>query len=98
MTSDYREALELCDDVIVPRKPALTKKREELLFNAIPEDRFVSLGELTEDMKHNDITKLQIQRRLRTWVSDKKIIKIKNLYNSKSDTRRVLYRRKGAMD
>lgn len=98
MTSDYREALELISDPI-PRLPRLTEEQTKQLLSCIPDDEWVSRKQIAETavQRKTGITKDQINRRLRKFIADNEIEKKFNLHNSRSDMRRVLYRRRGMM-
>ncbi len=89
--SDYREALELAAE---NRTPDMVDGQANTILESIPEDRFVTMQSIIDDMETMVITKHQVLRIVNQGVKDGLITKIHNM----NDGRRRLYRRKGAMD
>ena len=89
--SDYREALELCEN---DKTPDMNDRQKEIILESIPQDRFVTMQSIIDDMKTMVITKHQILRVVNDGVKAGLITKKYNLM----DGRRRLYRRKGVMD
>lgn len=91
MTSDYREALELCKEF---RDPKLTKAQVRMIINSVPPDTKVSMQSIVDDMLPKEITRGQTLRVINNAVKEGEIIKSWNIM----DGRRRWYKRKGAMD
>ena len=96
MTSDYREALELCNDELFEIKPrtrrhlALTRWDKLSIYLAVPETDPDPASIIFGRIQHREISKGAMQRFLRTLVRAKAIHEIPNL----GDMRRVTYLRK----
>ncbi len=94
--SDYREALELCDDSLFDIKPrtrrnkTLTRWDKLSIYLAVPEIDADPASIIYGRIQHRKINKGSMQRFLRTLVRAKAIYEIPNL----NDMRRVTYLRK----
>lgn len=99
MTSDYREALDMCGEEVfqvenkAKRGATLTRWDKLSIYLAVPEIKPDSPSIIFGRIQHRKISKGMMTRFLRVLVKAKAIHEVPNIM----DMRRVSYRRRGPM-